>query len=132
MRCPYCGAETHGNICEYCDSELTEFTSNNIAGEVRTVGSNAVYQQPDSQPFSEILSSASYVDEEYSDKKKTTALLLCIFLGWLGIHNFYTGKWIWGIVYLLTHGLWGVGVLVDIIMIATDKYKDKNKKKLLK
>ena len=34
-------------------------------------------------------------------KNKTTAALLALFLGGLGMHKFYLGKWVWGIVYLL-------------------------------
>jgi TM2 domain-containing membrane protein YozV len=60
-----------------------------------------------------------------SDKNKITALLLCIFLGGLGIHRFYVGKIGTGIVWLLTGGVFGIGWIVDIIMIAVDKFKDK-------
>jgi TM2 domain-containing membrane protein YozV len=60
-----------------------------------------------------------------SDKKKITALLLCIFLGGLGVHRFYVGKIGTGVVWLLTGGVLGIGWLVDIIMIAVGKFKDK-------
>lgn len=60
-----------------------------------------------------------------SDKNKITALLLCIFLGGLGIHRFYVGKIGTGIVWLLTGGVFGIGWIVDIIMIAVDKFNDK-------
>ena len=60
-----------------------------------------------------------------SDKSKTTALLLCIFLGGLGVHRFYVGKIGTGIVWLLTGGVLGIGWLIDIIMIAVGKFKDK-------
>ena len=60
-----------------------------------------------------------------SSKSKITALLLCIFLGTLGVHRFYVGKVGTGIVWLLTLGVCGIGVIVDIIMIAVGKFKDK-------
>ena len=60
-----------------------------------------------------------------SNKNKITVLLLCIFLGGLGVHRFYVGKIGTGIVWLLTGGVFGIGWLVDIIMIAVDKFKDK-------
>jgi TM2 domain-containing membrane protein YozV len=41
------------------------------------------------------------------------AWLLLVFLGFLGIHRFYMGKWLTGILYLLTGGLLGLGVLYD-------------------
>ncbi|HSH47382.1 MAG TPA: TM2 domain-containing protein [Halomonas sp.] len=41
------------------------------------------------------------------------AWLLLTFLGAFGIHRFYMGKWLSGLVYLVTLGLFGVGVLYD-------------------
>ncbi|SEM62515.1 TM2 domain-containing protein [Halomonas caseinilytica] len=41
------------------------------------------------------------------------AWLLLTFLGALGIHRFYQGKWLTGILYLCTLGLLGLGVLYD-------------------
>ena len=41
------------------------------------------------------------------------AWILLTFLGFFGIHRFYIGKWVTGVVYLLTMGLLGVGVLYD-------------------
>ena len=42
------------------------------------------------------------------------AWILLGFLGFLGIHRFYMGKWISGIIYLLTGGLFTVGWLYDL------------------
>lgn len=39
--------------------------------------------------------------------------ILLVFLGPLGIHRFYMGKWVTGIIYLLTGGLLMIGVLYD-------------------
>ncbi len=43
----------------------------------------------------------------------TAAWVLLTFLGWLGIHRFYMGKWITGLVYLCSGGLLMLGVLYD-------------------
>lgn len=59
-----------------------------------------------------------------SDKKKGVALILCIFLGLLGVHNFYVGRIGRGILFLLTGGLFSIGWLVDIIKIATGSFRD--------
>ncbi|MDE6266519.1 MAG: TM2 domain-containing protein [Muribaculaceae bacterium] len=48
-------------------------------------------------------------------KSKTTAILLCFFLGGFGAHWFYLGKMGFGILYLLTGGLCGIGTLVNFI-----------------
>lgn len=66
---------------------------------------------------------ANYVTNT-SDKSKTTALLLCIFLGMIGAHHFYVGRIGMGLLYLFTAGLFGIGWIVDIIKIATGGFKD--------
>lgn len=50
-------------------------------------------------------------------KSKTTAVLLCFFLGFLGIHWFYLKRPGLGILYLLTGGLLGIGTLVNFIQL---------------
>lgn len=69
------------------------------------------------------------VPELDSDKNKWAAFFLCLFLGALGIHRFYTGKIGTGILWLLlfavTSKLWTVAVLVDLILIVMGKFKDK-------
>ncbi len=41
------------------------------------------------------------------------AWVLLTFLGLLGVHRMYMGKWITGILYLATGGLFGVGYIYD-------------------
>jgi len=43
----------------------------------------------------------------------TLSWILLTFLGLLGVHRMYLGKWISGIIYLLTGGLFGLGFLYD-------------------
>ena len=43
----------------------------------------------------------------------TVAWVLLTFLGLLGIHRMYMGKWLTGLVYLVTGGIFGLGVLYD-------------------
>jgi len=50
-------------------------------------------------------------------KSQIVALILCIFLGLLGIHRFYLGYTGLGILYLLTFGLFGIGWLIDLILL---------------
>lgn len=41
------------------------------------------------------------------------AWILLTFLGLLGIHRMYMGKWITGIIYLFTGGILGIGYIYD-------------------
>jgi TM2 domain-containing membrane protein YozV len=41
------------------------------------------------------------------------AWILLTFLGLLGIHRLYMGKWISGLIYLLTGGIFGLGYIYD-------------------
>lgn len=51
------------------------------------------------------------------EKNKWVAVLLCFFLGCIGAHKFYEGKIGMGILYIFTIGLFGIGVLVDFIVL---------------
>jgi TM2 domain-containing membrane protein YozV len=43
----------------------------------------------------------------------SVAWILLTFLGVFGVHRMYMGKWLTGILYLLTFGLFGIGYLYD-------------------
>ena len=43
----------------------------------------------------------------------TLAWVLLTFLGFFGLHRFYLGKWVTGLIYLVSGGLVGLGVLYD-------------------
>lgn len=56
------------------------------------------------------------------NNNKYLVLIICIFFGYLGIHRFYTSKTKSGLLYLFTLGVFGIGWIVDIILILTDKF----------
>ena len=77
-------------------------------------------------------SSAPVVDSsQISNKSWFTALMLCIFLGSLGVHRFYVGKIGTGTVQLFTLGGLGIWTIVDIVTISTRRFKDCFGKQLL-
>ncbi len=67
------------------------------------------------------------MDEGKTVEKKDwlVVLLLCIFLGGIGVHRFYVGKIGTGILMILTFGGLGIWTLIDLIMIIVGKFTDK-------
>lgn len=63
-------------------------------------------------------------DGPVSTKGFVPALLLCLFLGVLGVHRFYVGKIFSGILMLLTLGGLGIWQLIDLILIAVGSFRD--------
>lgn len=61
-----------------------------------------------------------------SEKEWLVTLLLCLFLGGIGVHRFYAGKIGTGILQLITMGGCGIWTLIDLIMILTGNFKDKD------
>ena len=60
-----------------------------------------------------------------SHKNKDTALLLCIFGGVFGLHQFYVGRIGKGLLYFCTGGLFMIGWFIDILKILLGSYTDK-------
>ena len=60
----------------------------------------------------------------YSDKGMTTALILSLLLGSLGVDRFYLGYTGLGILKLITLGGCGIWTIVDVVLIATRKLSD--------
>lgn len=63
-----------------------------------------------------------------SSKDWLVTLLLCFFVGCLGIHRFYVGKTGTGIIMLITCGGCGIWALIDFIMICMGNFKDSEDK----
>lgn len=44
-------------------------------------------------------------------------LLAPSIIGLAGLHRFYVGRWVSGLVWLVTGGLCGIGSIVDLVMM---------------
>ncbi len=109
--CPHCGAVQ--------DAKPQNKKSKN---------SGATFQQPpvnENPPPTYVNVHNTYVDNNYPYKSVAVCAILCLFLGGLGIHRFYVGKIGTGILYLCSGGLFGIGWIVDLIMILTGSFRDK-------
>lgn len=61
-----------------------------------------------------------------SNRSRLAVFMLCYGFGIFGAHRFYVGKIGTGIVWLVTLGFAGIGVLIDLIFIAVGQFTDKD------
>ena len=50
-------------------------------------------------------------------KSKWVSFFLCLFLGVFGAHKFYEGRVLLGVLYVFTSGLFGIGVIIDLVIL---------------
>ena len=98
-KCPVCGAPMENNSCGYCGYKE------------ETIPNSATVPPQPGQPFvqSQVIINNQNIPNSgvvpgVSKKNKMVALLLCIFLGVLGVHRFYVGKIGTGLLYHLDCG----------------------------
>lgn len=96
-------------------------------------GPSQPYQQPYQQPgYAQGQMGAGVPMPAAGQKDRQMTLLLCLFLGGVGVHRFYTGHTAIGVVQLLTLGGCGIWALIDLMMILSGKFTDANGLPLLK
>ena len=97
--CAYCGAQIPeaAVICTHCGCQAGVQPNIVINNANSNINSNAMYPG--------------------RMKNKWVAFLLCLFLGFLGAHKFYEEKTGTGILYLFTCGLFGIGWVIDCIIL---------------
>jgi hypothetical protein len=64
------------------------------------------------------------------ERKILPVFLLAFLLGPFGVHRFYVGKIGTGLLQLVTLGGLGIWVLVDLVMIITGNFRDKEGEKI--
>jgi TM2 domain-containing membrane protein YozV len=64
------------------------------------------------------------------ERKILPVFLLAFLLGPFGVHRFYVGKVGTGLLQLVTLGGLGIWVLVDLVMIITGNFRDKDGEKI--
>ena len=100
--CSHCGKEINDKaiVCIHCGCGVDAKQQKDVNVKVENHNVNAAYNFP-------------YYCQQPRDKY--VALLLCAMFGLFGVHKFYERKIVLGIVYILTAGFFGIGVLVDFI-----------------
>lgn len=101
--CEFCGNEVaiDAVICPKCGKQIEKLKSEENSSNPQVVINN--------------INAVNGGSRKKCDK--WTALLLCIFFGFLGGHKFYEEKNGVGILYILTFGLFGIGIIIDLISI---------------
>ena len=97
--CRFCGGKVHEQavVCTHCGRQIEELRQTQ-----NVVNTNVT------------ITSATPTGKRCN---KWIALVLCFFFGWWGVHRFYEGKIVTGILWLLTLGMFGIGSFVDFWLI---------------
>ncbi|MDD8016141.1 MAG: TM2 domain-containing protein [Acidobacteriota bacterium] len=66
-----------------------------------------------------------------SEKSRLVTFFLCMCVGMFGGHRFYVGKTGTAILWLFTFGVFGIGYLVDLIMIILGDFYDRGGNKVV-
>ena len=133
MKCYYHDNKEVVAACTECGRFICEACKVNINGkavckkciETGVFGPNAGYKynrynynRSNQQGYN------NYDVRKSTQKSWLVTLLLCLFVGTLGVHRFYVGKIGTGILQLFTFGGFGIWTLVDFILIACKKFTD--------
>lgn len=84
---------------------------------MKTLVHNKLVSASEANQYIEMANVLDFGDKEPGQKNKWVALLLCMFFGVFGVHRFYEKKIGTGILYLLTLGVFGIGVIIDFFAI---------------
>lgn len=120
MFCKNCGKEMNDNqaICLECGVKTGE--GNAFCANC----GNAV--APEAEVCLNCGVAVKKAGDNLAGKDKITIILICLFLGGLGIHNFMMGETKKGVVKIVLSFCFGIGsilALIDLIKIAMDKYE---------
>lgn len=110
--CKHCGEKIPESavICTHCGCQVEELKSR----EQPSVVINNTNANTNANANVNVNAGAAFAA---SARNKWTAFFLCLFLGYIGAHKFYEGKTGMGILYLFTFGLFGIGWMVDCIIL---------------
>lgn len=119
--CKHCGQIIDKDciICPKCGKQVEELKTNEP---------NIVINNTSNSNSNAVAYANSGGNNGISPKSRLITLLLCIFLGALGAHRFYTGKIITGIIMipLMFVYIGEIWLVIDLIFIIIGAFRDKN------
>ena len=133
MKCEHCGAPVRQGemACAYCGAVFE--TSRPMVVNIYNQEKRAE-KPPETPPERqqeqppEVRERVVYVDRPVpavSRKKRSVSLILCLLLGIFGAHKFYERRYGMGLLYLFSYGLFGIGILVDLVCLIFGRPTDK-------
>ena len=118
FKCKNCGATSYEKVdkstykCKYCgcyEELLTNDRDKNQDKEIQEL-KGVIQELTTAQRKTE------YERQDHLVKSAIMSFLLCLFVGYLGMHRFIEGKYVSGVIYLFTIGLFGIGVIIDCVV----------------
>ena len=118
--CKHCGERIPAKaiICTHCGCQVEELHGDKTPQIIVNNANSSVNQN-----VTQNVNQAGNADYPY--KSRWAAFFLCLFLGYLGVHRFYVGKTGTGVLWLFTVGMFGIGWLVDLLMLLFGGFRDK-------
>lgn len=109
-KCEYCGSYVPDdkNKCEACGAWC-------VAAE-KPEKANAAETAP---VIDKINAAADKIKLSDSAVRSITVFIVCLLLGYLGVHRFIQGKIFTGLLWLFTGGLFFLGYIVDVALSAS-------------
>ncbi|HRG46337.1 MAG TPA: TM2 domain-containing protein [Leptospiraceae bacterium] len=128
----------YDKLCKWCGEELKQPEGTCPKCDIEDNGNKALGKgRTEIKANNEMLNIFVNRDATAPGSKKEgydwlITLLLCFFVGFLGVHRFYTGSMLLGVGQLLTFGGCGLWTMVDFALILMNSYKDGNGRLLVK
>ena len=130
MTCPKCGFSNNANDtrCQKCGAAVPVSQQPAQPAQQQYAQPQQQYAQPAqqqyAQPQQQYAQPVQQVVYASPPKSKIVAFILCFFFGLFGVHHFYMGNIVIGVIQLLTCGGFGIWCLLDLIIILCGGYTD--------
>lgn len=122
--CKHCGTKipVDAVICTACGRQVEDLANQNQSTPQIVINNSSQSISHASAKNTNTNKNTNINGGTYNGKKaknKWVAFWLCLLLGYFGVHKFYEGNTKMGIIYLCTVGLFGIGWIMDMILILT-------------
>lgn len=114
--CKHCGTKIPRSavVCTSCGCQVEDVHSNVAPAATPVVAPSIVVQNVNNNNNNNM---GGMGCSPFRMCNKWISIIFCIFGGWFGLHKFYEGKIIMGIIYFCTFGLLGVGIVLDFLVL---------------